>query len=58
MNGQPSCTMSTERFHEPTFAFRSRNWAGVIAPLLTAASPYWTPTLSHGVRAKPVSSLP
>ena len=58
MYGHPSWTMSADRFHEPTFAFRSRNCAGVIAPLLTAASPYWTPTLSHGERAKPVSSVP
>ena len=58
MYGQPSCTMSAECFHEPTFAFRSRNSAGVIAPLLSAASPYWTPTLSHGERAKPVASVP
>ena len=25
MNGHPSWTMSFEAFHEPTFAFRSRN---------------------------------
>jgi hypothetical protein len=50
--------MSFDAFQEPTFAFRSRNCSGVIAPLLSAASPYWTPTLSHGERAKPVSSVP
>ena len=32
--GQPSCTISFDGFHEPTFAFRSRNCSGVIAPLV------------------------
>ena len=58
MNGQPSWTMSLDSFHDPMFAFRSRNSAGVICPAFSASSPYWTPTLSHGERAKPVSSSP
>jgi hypothetical protein len=50
--GTPS--MSTP----PIFAFRSRNCANVILPgsvigRFSAASPYWTPTLSIGLRAKP-----
>ena len=48
MNGQPSCTMSLPSFQAPTVAFSFRNSAGVTFPLLSAESPYWTPTLSHG----------
>ena len=51
MNGHPSWTMSFDAFQEPTFAFRSRNCSGVIEPVCSAFSPYWTPTLSHGERA-------
>ena len=58
MYGQPSWTMSFDAFQEPTFAFRSRNCSGVIEPACSASRPYWTPTLSHGERAKPVSSVP
>ena len=51
MNGQPSCTMSLPSFQAPTVAFSFRNSAGVMFPLLSADSPYWTPTLSHGTFA-------
>ena len=32
--------------YPPTFSFRSTNCSGVICPALTAARPYWMPTLS------------
>src|SRR5688572_24995918 len=58
VNGQPSWTMSRWAFQEPTFALRSRNSAGVIAPDRSAESPYWTPTLSHAERAYPSGPTP
>src|SRR5262245_15478756 len=51
--GHPSWTMSGCAFHEPTFALRSRNSAGLMAPEVSAESPYCTPTLSHAARAYP-----
>jgi hypothetical protein len=51
MNGQPSWTMSFDSFQLPTVALSLRKSAAVIRPALSAESPYWTPTLSHGVRA-------
>ena len=57
-NGKPSVTISLESFQLPTWALRSRNSAGVMAPLVRASRPYCTPTLSHGTRAKPSSSVP
>ena len=57
-NGKPSGTISDVRFHPPMPALRSRNSAGVMAPDRSASSPYWTPTLSHGTRAKPSSPTP
>ncbi len=50
-NGQPSCTMSADSFHEPAAALTSRNSSGVTTPSTSAFSPYWTPTLSQVERA-------
>ena len=57
-NGKPSVTISLESFQLPIWALRSRNSAGVMTPVVRASRPYCTPTLSHGTRAKPVSSVP
>src|SRR5215469_12774527 len=40
--------------YPPTPWLSSTNCSGVICPASRAASPYWTPTLSSGLRAKPV----
>ena len=53
--GQPSCTLSFGGFHEPISAFSSRNSAGRDVPVEERLRPYWTPTLSHVERAKPVA---
>ncbi len=48
-----------DSFQLPTFALRSRNSAGRDDAVASApASPYWTPTLSHGTRAYPSASVP
>ena len=50
-NGNASWTMSFGSFQLPTVAFTFRNSAGVMLPSFSAFSPYWTPTLSHVLRA-------
>jgi hypothetical protein len=37
----------------PILSFSSRNSSTLIAPLFSAFSPYWTPTLSSGRLANP-----
>jgi hypothetical protein len=39
----------------PIFSFRSRNWSTLIWPAFSTLRPYWMPTLSSGLRAKPVA---
>ena len=41
----------------PAFSFSETNCSGVIAPLWSAVSPYWRPTLSSGRQAKPFAGL-
>ena len=41
----------------PAFSFSETNCSGVIAPVCSAASPYWSPMLSSGRQAKPFAGL-